>query len=204
MKVAVIGAGNVGRALAASITRAGHQVTMSARTPQSAQQAAETVGARAASSNVAAAGDADLVILAVPYVTASREVAAELRGTVAGKTVVDATNPIALDSSGLATHGASAAEEFQRQLPEARVVKAFNTVFAANQASPTREMDAYVAGDDADAKRDVMSLAEAMGFTPLDVGALSNARILEGMAFLNIGLNASNGWSWSSAWKLER
>jgi len=204
MKVAIIGAGNVGKALATSITRAGHDVTISASSPESAQTAAAEVGAKAADSNVAAVSGADVVILAVPYVGAGEEVAAEIRDEVAGKTVIDVTNPIRLDYTGLATNGSSAAEEFQKRLPEARVVKAFNTIFAANQANPSAEVDGYVAADDADAKQEVISLVESMGFTPLDVGPLSAARYLEGMAFINIGLNAANGWSWTSAWKLER
>jgi predicted dinucleotide-binding enzyme len=204
MKVAVIGAGNVGKALATSITRAGHAVTISASTPENAKQAADAVGASSASSNVAAASDADVIILAVPYVSAGSAVADEIREAVAGKTIIDVTNPISPDYSGLATSGISGAEEFQKQLPDAHVVKAFNTIFASNQANPTRAIDGYVAGDDADAKQTVMSLVDSMGFTALDVGALSGARFLEGMAFLNIGLNAQNGWSWTSAWKLER
>ena len=204
MKVAIIGAGNVGKALATSITRAGHHVTISASSPESAQTAAAEVGAKAADSNVAAVSGADVVILAVPYVGAGEEVAAEIRDEVAGKTVIDVTNPTRLDYTGLATNGSSAAEEFQKRLPEARVVKAFNTIFAANQANPSAEVDGYVAADDAAAKQEVISLVESMGFTPLDVGPLSAARYLEGMAFINIGLNAANGWSWTSAWKLER
>ena len=204
MKVAIIGAGNVGKALATSITRAGHHVTISASSPESAQTAAAEVGAKAANSNVAAVSGADVVILAVPYVGAGEEVAAEIRDEVAGKTVIDVTNPTRLDYTGLATNGSSAAEEFQKRLPEARVVKAFNTIFAANQANPSAEVDGYVAADDAAAKQEVISLVESMGFTPLDVGPLSAARYLEGMAFINIGLNAANGWSWTSAWKLER
>lgn len=204
MKVAIIGAGNVGRALATSISRAGHDVTISASTPESAREAANALGVGAAESNGDAAREAGVVILAVPFVGAGPAVAEDIRDAVAGKTVVDATNPLKPDSSGLATPGTSAAEEFQKLLPEARVVKAFNTVFAANQASPSPEIDAYVAGDDGDAKQEVIDLAESLGFSPLDVGPLTMARTLEGMAFLNIGLNAANGWSWTSAWKLER
>jgi 8-hydroxy-5-deazaflavin:NADPH oxidoreductase len=204
MKVAIIGAGNVGKALASSITRAGHDVTISASTPDSARQAAAATGATAADSNTSAVADAAVVILAVPYVGAGEAVANEIRDEVAGKTVVDVTNPIRPDFGGLATEGSSAAEEFQKLLPDARVVKAFNTLFATNQANPSREIDGYVAADDADAKQEVISLVESIGFTPLDVGPLSAARFLEGMAFLNIGLNAANGWTWTSAWKLER
>ena len=188
MKVAIIGAGNVGQALATSLVRAGHEVSLSASTPESARAAAE----------------AEVTILAVPYVGAGQAVADEIRSAVAGRTVIDATNPIKPDFSGLATDARSGAEELQASLAGASVVKAFNTIFAANQANPTADIDGYVAGDDAKAKATVMSLVESMGFSPVDVGPLSAARHLEGMAWLNIGLNASNGWSWTSAWRLER
>ena len=204
MKVAIIGAGNVGKALATSITRAGHDVTITARDPQHAVAAGRETGATPADSNAAAVSGADIVILAIPYLGAGQQVAAEIRDQVGGTAVVDVTNPIKVDYSGLATDGSSAAEEFQKLLPEASVVKAFNTIFATNQANPTAEVDGYVAGDDEKAKRTVISLVESMGFTPVDVGPLSSARYLEGMAFINIGLNAANGWGWTSAWKLER
>lgn len=204
MKIAIIGAGNVGKALATSIARAGHDVVISASSPASAREAAATTGATAADSNVDAATRGDAVVLAVPFVGAGRLVADEIRQAVAGKTVIDVTNPIKPDYSGLATSGASAAEEFQALLPEAHVVKAFNTIFAANQANPSPEIDGFVAADDEDAKQEVIGLLESMGFSPLDVGPLSAARTLEAMAYLNIGLNAANGWPWTSAWKLER
>ena len=200
MKVAIIGAGNVGKALGTSITRAGHKVTITARHPEHAQAAAREIGATPADSNAAAAvTSADVIILAMPFTGAGDAVAAEIRDGVAGKTIIDVTNPIRPDFSGLATDS-SAAEEFQQRFPDAHVVKAFNTIFATNQANPSPEIDGYVAGDDEKAKQQVISLVESMGFTALDVGPLSAARFLEGMAFINIGLNAQNGWSWTSAW----
>jgi 8-hydroxy-5-deazaflavin:NADPH oxidoreductase len=203
MKIAIIGAGNVGKALASSITRVGHDVTISASTPESAEVAAQETGATPASSNAAAASGADVVILAVPYVSAGDTVVAEIADVAAGRTIVDVTNPVRSDYSGLAVEGTSAAEEFQRRLPDAKVVKAFNTIFASNQANPSIDVDGYVAGDDADAKQQVIDLVESMGFSPVDVGPLANARYLEGMAWVNIGLNASNGWTWRSAWRLD-
>jgi len=204
MKVAIIGAGNVGKALATSITSAGHDVTLTSKHPEHAEAAARESGATSAATNVAAVTDADIVILAVPYAGAGAEVASEIRDEVAGKTIIDVTNPIKPDFSGLATDGSSAAEEFQKLLPEAKVVKAFNTIFASNQANPSREVDGFVAADDEGAKQQVISLVESIGFSPLDVGPLSASRFLEGMAFINIGLNAQNGWTWTSAWKLKR
>lgn len=203
MKVAIIGAGNVGKALGTSLTRAGHEVTISAHSPDSARAAAEKIGADAAPDNVAAVKAAEVVILAVPYAEAGAEVASEIADVAAGHVVVDATNPVKPDYSGLATEGTSAAEEFQRRLPGAKVVKAFNTIFAANQANPSPEIDGFVAGDDPKAKQQVIGLLESLGFTPLDAGPLANARYLEGMAWINIGLNAANDWSWSSTWRLE-
>ena len=204
MKIGIIGAGNVGKALGTSLTRAGHDVTLAASTPESAQAAATEIGATAADSAADAASEAEIVILAVPYVDAGESVAGEIADAVKGGIVIDATNPIRPDYSGLATDGTSGAEEFQRRLPGASVVKAFNTLFASNQANPSKEIDGYVAGDDADAKAKVIDLVGSMGFAPVDVGPLSAARHLEGMAYLNIGLNAANGWSWTSAWHLQR
>ncbi len=204
MKVAIIGAGNVGTALATSITRAGYDVTISASSPQSAQAAARRSGAKAVASNTAAVGDANIVILAIPYVEAGEQVAVEIADASAGRVVIDATNPLKLDFSGLAVDGSSAAEEFQKLIPKASVVKAFNTVLASNQAHPNRDIDGFVAGDDPDAKQTVLDLVEKVGLNPVDVGPLTAARYLEGMAYLNIGLNAKNGWDWTSAWRLER
>ena len=204
MKVTIIGAGNVGKALGTSISRAGHDVTITAKHPEHAQEAAKVIGAHPVDSSAEAVSDADVVILAVPYVGAADEVSNEIRDRVAGKTIIDATNPMKPDYSGLATEGTSAAEELQKLLPDANLVKAFNTIFASNQAHPKSDIDGYVAADDEGAKQQVISLVESMGFNPVDVGPLKSARYLEGMAVMNIGLNAQNGWDWTSAWKLER
>jgi NADPH-dependent F420 reductase len=205
MNIAIIGAGNVGKALTASALRAGHSVSVSSASGDSARAAAEATGARAAESNRAAVEGADLVVLAVPY-TAVDEVLGSIGDAVAGKVLIDATNPLKTDYSGLATNGVSGAEEIQGKAPGARVVKAFNTAFAARQADPTvaggLRVDGYVAADDEDAKATVLGLAEAIGFNPVDAGGLAMARHLEGMAWLNISLQMRNGWSWQAGWKL--
>jgi predicted dinucleotide-binding enzyme len=205
MNIAIIGAGNVGKALTASALRAGHSVSVSSASGDSARAAAEATGARAAESNRAAVEGADLVVLAVPY-TAVDEVLGSIGDAVAGKVLIDATNPLKTDYSGLATNGVSGAEEIQGKAPGARVVKAFNPAFAARQADPTvaggLRVDGYVAADDEDAKATVLGLAEAIGFNPVDAGGLAMARSLEGMAWLNISLQMRNGWSWQAGWKL--
>jgi 8-hydroxy-5-deazaflavin:NADPH oxidoreductase len=204
MKIAVIGAGNVGTSLARAAVAAGHTVTLSAGTPEKAAAVAGTVGAVAATSNGDAVPGADLVVLAVPH-SAVAAVAAEIRDVAAGIPVVDATNPLNATYSDLVIDGTSAAGDLQALLPASPVVKAFNTVFASRYAAPTedgRALPVLVAGDDADAKATVGELVNSLGFQTLDVGGLRQARGLEELAFLNIGLNAANGWVWQSAWDL--
>ena len=104
-------------------------------------------------------------------------------------------------------HGTSNAEAFQAWLPEAHVVKAFNTVFASRLAGSTQDgqpLDGFIAGDDAEAKATVATIVRDAGLAPLDVGDLKMARALEGMAWANISLNMANNWPWHSAWKLAR
>jgi predicted dinucleotide-binding enzyme len=89
--------------------------------------------------------------------------------------------------------------------PNARVVKAFNTILAAHQAAPDIDgiqLDGFVAGDDGAAKKKVLELVTSLGFRPIDAGPLAMARALEGMGTLNISLNMTNGWPWQSGWKL--
>ena len=147
---------------------------------------------------------ADLVVLAVPY-SAVDAVLADLGSALDGKIVVDATNPIKPDYSGLATEGTSGAEGLQARVPNARVVKAFNTAFAARLAEPSvggLRADGFVAADDDEAKATVLGLVEAIGFNPIDAGELAKARELEALAWLNISLQTRHGWSWQAGWKL--
>ena len=204
MKIAVIGAGNVGASFARSAVAAGHSVTLSASSPVKAAEVAASVGAAGAASNVEAVTGTDLVVLAVPH-PAVAPVAAEIRDAVVGVPVLDASNPLNATYSDLAITGTSGAGDLQALLPGSPVVKAFNTVFASRYAAPTQDghpLPVFVAGDDAAAKATVSELAASMGFQSLDVGGLRQARGLEELAFLNIGLNAANGWSWQSAWTL--
>ena len=204
MRVAIIGAGNVGKALGTAATAAGHSVVIAASDPAHAAAAAESAGATAAASNVDAVEGADLVVLAVPG-SAVSAVAAEIADAVGTGIVVDATNPLNATYTDLDIVGVSGAADLQALLTAAKVVKAFNTVFASRHAAPTENgeaLDLYIAGDDATAKAAVAELGASIGFRPLDVGGLRMARSLEELAFLNITLNAGNGWVWQTAWKL--
>jgi NADPH-dependent F420 reductase len=204
MKIAIIGAGNVGGALAVASTKAGHAVVLAAMDPARAKTAADAAGAQSAASNAEAVDGADVVILAVPGSTLAT-VAAELGSALDGKVVVDSTNPLNSSYSDLTTSGVSSAELLQQQLPGARVVKAFNTIFAGRHSNPTENgqpLDAFLAGDDTASKVTVSQFADSLGYRVLDAGGLRMARSLEEMAFLNISLNAANGWAWQSGWKL--
>ena len=204
MKITIIGAGNVGRALSGSFTRAGNEVTLSSGHPDNARAVAAETGARAASDNREAVRDADVVVLAVPY-GALPGVLDEIGDDLSGKIVVDSTNPLRPDYQGLALEGTSAAEQVQARVKGARVVKAFNSALAARQADPTVEgvqVDGFVAGDDEAAKATVLDLARSIGFNPVDAGPLEVARALEAMALLNIILQLRNNGTWQTGWKL--
>ena len=203
MKIAIIGTGNVGRALGTSFAGAGHQVVLSGHEAAKTAEVASAIGALAAGSAADAVGAADIVVIAVPY-TAVPSVAAEIAPFVAGKVVIDATNTLKPDYSGLATgDGPSGAELLAAVLPGARVVKAFNTLFAANQGNPRAlgtTLDALYATDDAEAHATFAALASSIGFRPVSVGPLAAARELEAMAWLNIRLQLLSNGSWQTAY----
>jgi NADPH-dependent F420 reductase len=205
MKVAIIGAGNVGTALATSIARAGHEVIITSRDPDDAAEAAAATGARVVGSNATAAAEADVVIPAVGF-AALPEVAAEIAEPAAGKPVVDVTNRMSYGEAGPDMDTTSSnAEEVAAMLPKSPVVKAFNTLFASHQTEPTADgvqLDGFVAGDDPAAKAKVLELVRSLGLRPIDVGPLVRARQLEALAFLNIVLNIVNDGAWQSGWKL--
>jgi len=204
MRIAIIGAGNVGGALASSSVRAGHTVTLSAKDPAHADAKAKETGARAVESAADAVRDADVVILAVPY-SAVDSVLDELGGALAGKVLIDVTNRVKMEAMADSVDGTSAAEHIQKKAPKARVAKAFNYAFASKQADPKADgqsIDGYVASDDADAKKTTLELARSIGFRPIDVGPLAMSRALEAMAILNIALQIQHGWPWQSGFKL--
>jgi hypothetical protein len=204
MDIAIIGVGNVGKALGGSSLRAGHSVVFAAKDPEHARTVAGELGGSAAATSREAAESADVIVLAVWYDVVD-DVLAEIGDALAGKVVVDVTNPVTADYSALAIEGTSAAEEIQRKAPAAHVVKAFNTVFASLQTDPVIDgapVDGLVAGDDEEAKGKVLELVRSLGMRPLDAGGLSMARALEQLAFLNISMQLRHGWSWQTAWKL--
>jgi len=188
--VSMIGAGKMARILSRYFSAAGHKVFIGAREPENARQLAASIGHDTQGGDIAAAVQhADIVFLAVPYLQITDSIA--LTGPLTDKIVVDISNPFKPDFSGLLVGGdTSAAEELARKLPTAKVVKAFNTVFATvlergADYGPLRAQVLY-AGDDETAKQEVSELIEATGFEPIDAGKLFSARFMEPLSALVI------------------
>jgi len=196
-KVAIIGTGNVGSALGSALSAAGHQVTFAARDEAKVAAAAQAAGAKTAANPAEAVAGADVVILAVPYTAAE---------AVVGKVVIDTTNPLKPDYSGLSTVGGpSGAERIAALLPGASVVKAFNTVFASVQGNASAhglKLDALYATDSDAAAEATAALASSIGFRPVKVGPLAAAAELEAMAWLNIRLQLLDNGAWNTAYVL--
>jgi 8-hydroxy-5-deazaflavin:NADPH oxidoreductase len=204
MEIAVLGSGNVGKALASSFIRAGHRVTLTASNPDNARAVASQTGGQAADSNQQAAAGAEVVVLAVQYPTVDA-VLAEAGDALNGKVLIDTTNRMDPADPGSVLDGTSAAEQIQARVPGAKVVKAFNTAFASRQADPVVDgvaLDGDLAGDDDQAKQTVSELVGSIGFRPVDVGPLVMARALEALALLNIMLQIRNNWPWQAGFKL--
>ena len=199
MKLGIIGSGNIGKGIGSWAAKVGYEVTFSARNEAGARAAAQAAGHGAKAAGVRNAVEAaDLVLLAVPY-GAVKEVLTEIRPLLKAKTVIDATNALSADFSSLTLgFSTSAAEEIAKLVPDAHVVKAFNTVFAQIYASQNpriqgRAISVFVAGDNKEAKEKVEALISKMGFDVVNAGPLKSARTLEPLAMLNISLGYQQG-----------
>jgi NADPH-dependent F420 reductase len=188
MQIAVIGTGNVGEALGIGWARAGHDVIFGSRDPTSAD-AVELLSRAGGKAKIASIPDsiakADLVALAIPW-GAVEDTLQSIALTLTGKILIDCTNP----TRGWPTvdHSAgSGGEQVARLAPGAKVVKAFNTTGFENMRNPkygAERVTMFYAGDDAEAKKVVHSLAQDLGFDPVDAGGLSQAYALEILASL--------------------
>jgi predicted dinucleotide-binding enzyme len=176
MKIAIIGKGHVGSALGAGLVRTGHEIKFGHRDPRESVSDAVNWG--------------ELIIMAVPFGEVENAVK-EIGRAADGKVLIDVTNPLDRNMELAIGCTTSNAENVQRMLPKAHVVKAFNTVFAPNQSTARvggHQLTAFIAGDDPGAKTTVMQLTHAMGYDPVDVGPLKSARYLEPMAIMIIGM----------------
>lgn len=183
MNLAIVGSGNVGTALGHAWKRAGHKVTFATRDPASAKADALKAEGFGVLDAAAAAKEASVILLAIPWNGMPGVI--ESLGSLSGKIVIDATNPLTSDLELAIGFDDSAGETVARLAPGARVVKGFNTTGAENMDKahdfPSKPA-MFVAGDDADAKRTVLKLAEDIGFEPIDAGPLKASRYLEAMA----------------------
>jgi 8-hydroxy-5-deazaflavin:NADPH oxidoreductase len=209
MNIAIIGTGNIGSGLAAVLARTKNKVTVAGIADADGPALAEKLTAEKKVTLIGttfanAVKAADIVILAIPF-GAITDVAKA--ADFSGKTVVDVTNPIEADFSGIVIgHTSSAAEVVQKLVPKAKVLKAFNTVFAQvydqGLSFGDRKVPAFIASDDEAAKLSIISLANDAGFDAVDSGPLKNARYIEPLGYLNIqfGYMLGRGTQIAPAW----
>jgi NADPH-dependent F420 reductase len=210
MNISIIGAGNMARGIASRFVDGGHAVTVSdveagKATTLAAELAARRPGAKATAVDADQAVQAAVVVVALPF-GAARDFVTANAGRLAGKIVVDISNPLNATYDGLVTHpGKSAGEEIAALLPQSKVVKAFNTTFAGTLLDGNVQghtLDVFVAGDDEAAKQTVIGLINDGGLRAIDAGRLERARQLEGLGLLGITLQGPMGTGFKSAWKL--
>ena len=200
VRIAVLGSGQVGQALARGYLRHGHDVVIGTR-----QEAVEDlpVGRPAE-----AVSDADLVVLAVQG-TAAVGLVTSLATELGGRVLVDATNPLQMGNGGptlFVGTSDSLGEQVQRAAPSARVVKAYNTVGNALMVDPDLpggRPTMFIAGDDADAKERVADLLRSTGWDVADLGGIEASRWLEAMCMAWVAYGATHG-TWDHAFGLLR
>ena len=197
MRIAIIGAGSVGATVGQAWLKTGEDVTWGLRNPADPKYAA--LPKERIKPPADAARAADIVVIATPW--SATEAAVKSLGSLAGKTVIDCTNPLGMGPNGLQLvlgHDTSAGEQVASWTPGASVFKTLNTTGAGNMASaaryPVKPM-MLVAGDDAAKKPVVMGLVAKLGFEPVDAGPLVNARLLEpfGMVWIDQAMKRGRG-----------
>jgi predicted dinucleotide-binding enzyme len=191
MKIAIIGKGNVGSALCNGLSSK-HETKFGHRDPKEPVADAAKWG--------------EIIILAVPHNNANDAIES-IKPYADGKTVIDVINAVGSNMDLAISCTTSSAEETQKKLPKAHVVKAFNTVFAPNQSIGKvgdEQLTAFIAGDDLKAKQTVAELTRDIGFDPVDCGPLKAARYLEAMGIMIINLGYSYGMGTKIGYKLVK
>jgi NADPH-dependent F420 reductase len=211
--IAIIGAtGNMGSAIAKSLSKGNNRLLLFSHDQEKVSTVVDEIKATNSSADVEALGcatnaswEADVIILAVPY-AAEKEIAEKIREVANQKIVISIANPLNETYDGLVTAPTtSAAEELQKLLPNSKVIKAFNTTFAADFVTPVidgRQVDAFIAGSDEDALNTVSELVSTVGFHPIVAGDLSVSRTLENMQLLLIQLGMKYNYNWLAGWKI--
>ncbi|GMA23954.1 dinucleotide-binding protein [Luteimicrobium album] len=203
--VSIIGAGGMARAIAGVALAAGADLQVVSRAPEEARAVTTELG----DGIPGALGDplaGEIVVLALPFAAAT-EVAAQQRDALAGRVVVDITNPVDFSTFDalVVPADSSATAVIQEAAPDARVVKAFSTTFAAALARGTlagAPLTVLVAGDDGGGRQAVVDLANAAGLRGVDAGGLKRARELEALGFLQMTLASSGATAWDGGFAL--
>ena len=189
--ISIVGSGNMATTIGTRAAKHGHTIEIMSRDTARAQAAAEKVGHGTTVGTFGAKPAGDIVILAV-LATGAVEAVAHYGDALAGKTVVDITNPFNADASGLVTtEGNSISQQIAAAVPDAHVVKAFNSIFRGILAED-KPLDVFFAGDNAEAKTGFAAFLESLGMRPLDAGGLGMTWVLEWTGILIMGL-ARNG-----------
>jgi 8-hydroxy-5-deazaflavin:NADPH oxidoreductase len=212
MNVTIVGTGNMARGIATRVLAGGNGVTLVGHEPGKAEDLAaqlQRVAPGGASVQVASSGgpiDGEIVVLAVPY-TAVASIVQQYGDQLAGKIVVDITNPVDFSTmSPAVAPGTSGTEEIARVAPAgSKVVKAFNTTFAGTLVAGQvagQPLDVFIAGDDADAKSTLSQVVEAGGLRAIDAGPLQRARQLEALGLLHMAVQFTLNTGFQTAVKL--
>ena len=190
--ISIIGSGNMATTIGTRAVKHGHTVEFMSRDPAKAQALAEQIGNGATAGTFGARPAGDIVIVAVLY-TGAVDVVAHYGDALSGKILVDITNPFNADVTGLVTTvGHSVSQQIDATAPEGtHVVKAFNSIFRGVLAEDAR-VDAFFAGDSAEAKEHVAAFLESLDLRPRDAGGLDMTHTLEWAGLLLVGL-ARNG-----------
>ena len=207
MDITIIGTGNMARGVGSRALAGGHNLTVVGKDSESAQAVAADIGG-GGSVKTSVTGEpleGDVVVLAVYYPDA-RAAVEQHADQLAGKVVVDITNPVDESLDGLVVPAdGSATQELAGLAPGARFVKAFNTTFAgtltAGEVSGHR-LDVLIAGDDDEAKATVAGLARDGGLNPIDAGPQKRARELEALGLLHMALQNTLGTGFASTVKI--
>jgi len=201
--ISIVGSGTMAAAIASRTAKAGHTVEVVSRDSAKARVLADQLAAGVTTGTYGAAPAGDIVILAVPYSAAAAAVA-DFGNELVGKVIIDITNPVSPDLSGLLTpNGSSGAQEIAKVVPAgAQVVKALNTLFGHVLARGGR-IDAFIAADDAQPKVLVSTFLSSLGLRPLDIGGLHMAQTLESLGLLMIGLEKNGAGTWDIALNVD-
>ena len=211
--IAILGAsGNMGSAIAKALAKGNDRLLLISKEAEKLEALKAAIVSEYPTADIEgmacamhASWEADIIILATPY-EAQAEIAEKIREVANQKIVISIANPLNSTYDGLVTTaGTSAAEELQQLLPHSKVVKAFNTTYAADFTQPVidgQQLDAFIAGDHGKSVETTAELVKTAGFNPVLAGNLSVSRTLEAMQLLLIQLTVKNNYNWLAGWKI--